>query len=260
MSKIHSSCVHLIPYTVDEKKSISLVLGLSSVFKEWTSLGGNCNVPGCIRPSKRQVRNALSREIFEETKKLVKLDKVVKNIQDLQKLQYDVTDNNSVFHTTIFFLPIFGEKLRFFKNMVEKFNSKQVSRRFIGKNISRGFLEMTRIEFVSLDTEFPRYVYNTFQDIQRRWFFYEEKGYLEGMMPEIGEMLQNTPIDKYSTDTRCIRLNPLLLTGFINSLTKYYSIKKFTGIKDFIDVFSNFLLEETEKPEVIDSVVKMAVS
>lgn len=260
MSKLHSSCVHIIPYTIDEKKSISLVLGLSSVFKEWTSLGGNCNIPNCYRPSRRQIKNTLSRELFEETKKLVKLDKIVKNVHELQKLEYEVSDNNSVFHTTIFFLPIDGQKLRFFRNIVERFNSVPVTRRFSGKKVSQGFLEMSRIEFVSLDVEFPRYAFNSLVDILDRWDFYEEKGYLEKMMPELELILKTLPKRSISYDTRYNRLNPLMLSGIISGLTSYYRIDKFRSLTEFLEVFANFLLEEAEKPEIVTSVVNMAVS
>ena len=96
--------LRIIPFVLNDDKSVSLLLGLDKRFSEWTPFGGSCTEEkgSCYRKDTVTLKKCLARELTEESKNLLNLDKIIdfvncKYIHYVVKLMWANIHNNIYF-------------------------------------------------------------------------------------------------------------------------------------------------------------------
>lgn len=241
--------VRIIPFVLNDDKSVSLLLGVDKHYLELTPFGGSCNEEkgSCSRKDTSTLKKCLTRELTEESKYLLNLDKIVdfvncKHIHYVAKLMWANMHNN------IYFSHWIGSDKETIKTY---FNDKKRDDRLLKKLTLEGkdkkeiksYFEMETIDFIPVNYDiFGTYIYNTIQDFHHREKMYsKDKANYNQIINTFSTILKNYPMDnntekEHLEKTDRHRFDPRFLIGLVDSVADYFRNQyKYKNIDDIVD-------------------------
>lgn len=237
----------IVPYTLDKNGEISILLGLDSKYKEWTPWGGNCSKQqgSCDRQDTSFLKTCLARELSEESKRLVNLNKTV-DFVNCQYIHYIIRTNWSDLHNNIYFAKWIGnDKETILKYFNDKERDKRLHKKLEKENKDvKSYFEMDTINFISLNYNvFGEYIYNTIQHFHSQEDMYrKDKVFYNQITDVFSALLREYPKDNELGNTDTKRFDPRFLLGIINSVADYFGNKyNYKNINDIVDDFKSYI-------------------
>ena len=163
MSKNIGISIKIIPYYNDNDK-LYFLLGNSSNWFEWSTIGGSCN------QDEKQQFQCLNREVQEETQLLLNINDI--DLTKLKFIKYKIDINHRWFkqiNQLIYFLPITDPNI--ITKKLEKFNTQSHSQFIKNKYKNyKPFFEFRIIKWVEITGEYWFLcIYNLFDYFQTNY-------------------------------------------------------------------------------------------
>jgi len=235
--------VRIVPYTIAGDGTISLLLGLDTKYKEWTPMGGSCNESkgSCSRKETSELKTCLSRELAEESKELIDLNKTV-DFVNCKFVHYVVKLAWANMHNNIYFSHWIGDDK---ETIINHFNDEERDRSLRkrlqseGKNqkVISSYFEMDKLEFIPVTYEvIGEYIYNTIQDFYKLEDMYrKDKEFYEQVGNTFSALFKKYP-KKDNGNTNGKRIDPRFLLGLMEAMSDYFSNEfKYNHVDNIVD-------------------------
>ena len=237
----------IVPYYIDSGK-IFFLLGLSDVYKEHSSIGGNC-----IR-DEETIIDCLLREMNEESKKLLKLDlDECFNLNTCKRFDYIIPLSSRkykeiVIRSTMYFVEYIGPIKKIY-NLLALFRNKErddmLREELKGKDIGVYF-EFKDLDFIQVNSHiFKEYLINTFKDQHLRLNMYDKvhEDYMLYQHKSLFDRYKISTLDK-KTDNK--RFDIDFISGILQGLFEYYG-KIYYDVDDIIGDLLLFILDSNNR-------------
>lgn len=240
--------VRIIPFKIDSKGEINLIMGLDTKWKEWTPFGGACTgkdkASPCYRKTTSELRQCLSRELTEESKQLIDLYKTV-DFVNCKYIHYIINLHWGSIHNNIYLAEWTGDDR--LNEVMKKFRDPSYDKNLrysLSKSgeDEKAFFEMSDIGSIKLNYDvFGEYLYNTIQDIHKNISsFRKDREFYKQLEYVMGGLLDNYKY-KQMENTDGKRFDPRFIVGLIQSTENYLmmrdSFKKIEKVIDGIDSY-----------------------
>ena len=221
----------IIPFIIKDN-DISILLGLDSKYKEYTPFGGKCDLKpttSCSRQNTDVLKQCLSRELSEESKELINLDKTV-DFVNCNYIHYITRLQFGNYHNNVYFAK--WESDDNIDKILKKFKDQTYEQKLIDRLKNKGiqdtrvYFEMSDIAFIPINKVFGDMIYNTIQNI------HESKKQLQKNVSSyrnleffLGELMYSYPYELNYRKKEGSSFDPNFLVGLIEGLMKHWNLK-----------------------------------
>lgn len=233
--------VRILPYVIEKDGGISILFGLDRKYKEWSPFGGSCGPQkgSCSRKETSELNSCLAREISEESKEIIDLNKTV-DFVNCRYVHYVMKKSWANLHNNIYFAQWEGsDKETIIKHFNDKSRDDKLTKKLLEeKKEVKSYFEMESIEFIPINYDvFGEYIYNTIQDFyQKEATYKKDKVFHNQISDTFSALFRAYPESDKKKNTDGKRLDPNFLLGFIDAIADYFANEfKYKHIDDIVD-------------------------